>query len=328
MKVQVASDLHIEFLEPGTGTSGTGTGTTAVFDGLLTPTAPYLLLAGDIGVPTTAAGRAWLGLFLAHVAARFRHVFYVAGNHEFYNTGRTGDGATYNEVMEALRALCGVHANVTFLDRAGGPAHILADGSVVHGAVARAAAPPAAMVGAVRVIGCTLWSHVPVYAEGAVMSYLNDYRLIVPPMGAVEHTGKLGVHEWLSSEHEADLGYVRSQVVASMAAREPACIVMTHHAPTFHGASHPRYATPLERPTNTAFATSLEYMFATFMAADTSNVALWVYGHTHYNRDDVLYGTRVVANQRGYEHDAHEMEADRPYVAAHAIDVALPPRAP
>eukprot|EP01105_Mastigella_eilhardi_P008378 TRINITY_DN2035_c0_g1_i1.p1 TRINITY_DN2035_c0_g1~~TRINITY_DN2035_c0_g1_i1.p1 ORF type:complete len:286 (+),score=59.87 TRINITY_DN2035_c0_g1_i1:121-858(+) len=101
--------------------------------------AANLALCGDIGNPFTAAYEE----FVAVQAARFLHVFIVAGNHEFYES-------EYGAARERVRQVCARHANVAFLD---GIQSAICDG------------------GTVRVIGCTLWAH------DSVASF-NDYRVV------------------------------------------------------------------------------------------------------------------------------------------------------
>lgn len=105
-----------------------------------------LLLAGDVGRVTD-------GSFLrgvADAAARYRHVYAVLGNHEFYNSS----GRAMDEVAAAAAAQAATLPNVTLLQRG---AATTADG--------------------VRLLGCTLWSDTRGAAD-AVEAAMADYRLI------------------------------------------------------------------------------------------------------------------------------------------------------
>lgn len=47
------------------------------------------------------------------------------------------------------------------------------------------------------------------------------------------------------------------------------------------------------------------YLSAAFVSSlddfiKSSNINLWIHGHTHHNVDYVLGNTRIIANQRGY----------------------------
>lgn len=70
MKIQIVSDLHLEFNRPG-----------ELFD--LPVTGDVLILAGDIGV----AYKPSYFFMLEEWADRYTAVIYVAGNHEYYKSG-------------------------------------------------------------------------------------------------------------------------------------------------------------------------------------------------------------------------------------------------
>jgi predicted phosphodiesterase len=100
MKLQVASDLHLEFSDiriPNVG-------------------ADVLILAGDILViekllrPNSEQGQKFRD-FLGNVSENFTHVIYVAGNHEFYGGGHFYEG------VDKLRIYCKDNFdNVYFLE--------------------------------------------------------------------------------------------------------------------------------------------------------------------------------------------------------------------
>ena len=71
-KFQYISDIH---LETHHNTSKN------IFEKILKPSAPYLVLCGDIGYP----GAELYKPFLEYCSKNFERVFYIAGNHEFYN---------------------------------------------------------------------------------------------------------------------------------------------------------------------------------------------------------------------------------------------------
>lgn len=524
VSLQVASDLHTEFLDDVL--DNTTGGPAAVIGSLLKPSAPFCVLAGDNGSVIGPDLPRFFTL-LSRASASFQHVFVIAGNHEFYNSfreplldddfdWRAPSTLHAGQVISRLRTLCRSFANVTYLDRHGGPRWLTADGRVLE--APDPSLPPSSHA---RLVGCPLWSHVPPHARKSVTKYLNDFRIILHPppdwnmaagatssmppaattavgggagagsrspvagapspsvavMAEDDAEGKEGrdgsggeagdeaggapnpassafraldfgspakagegaaagdgasgasgsggiigpspgfgspmpglatrttplaaagparpallplppaleaalqaadllgapagysrlssdvererrrtqksrfpnpaavesrrtaVADFLDGEHAADLAYIVRQAEASTDRGEGACIMVTHHAPTFHGTSSPRFRTPLHNPTNHGFGSELTYLFARFGCDDThaakdtaaaaagaggsgaasgaagararggagaglspcnSNIRLWIYGHTHFNCDQTLYGTRVVSNQRGY----------------------------
>lgn len=100
MKIQIASDLHLEFSDINIKNENG---------------ADVLILSGDIMIaekvlkPESALGIRFRD-FLKRVSFQFPHVVYVAGNHELY-------GGYWTKSLEQLRLACAVHDNVYFLER-------------------------------------------------------------------------------------------------------------------------------------------------------------------------------------------------------------------
>jgi len=89
--------------------------------------APYLVLLGDIGYPST-----WIYKhFLLMQAERYQKVIVLTGNHEYYSTPRWK--THFEEVEFEIRSLCAEHPNLIFLNQDS----ILLDG--------------------LRILGTTLW---------------------------------------------------------------------------------------------------------------------------------------------------------------------------
>ncbi len=101
MRIQVVSDLHLEFSDINIQN---------------TQNADVLILGGDIMIaskvhkPNSEYGIRFRD-FLKRVSFQFPHVVYVMGNHEFYNDGRFFDS------VDDMRAACGVHENIYLLER-------------------------------------------------------------------------------------------------------------------------------------------------------------------------------------------------------------------
>lgn len=113
--------------------------------------APVLALLGDIGYPADPKYEK----FLAEQSQRFEVVLVLMGNHEYYKSSIEAVAAKVAELEKKL-------PKVRFMQMTS---------MVLYG---------------VRVLGTTLWSHVPPTAEAHVARYLNDYRYIhigpaVPP---------------------------------------------------------------------------------------------------------------------------------------------------
>lgn len=95
MKIQVLSDLHLEFLSPSQ---------VRRLVEKIVPVGDVLVLAGDIGDGTAPHYEE----FLKEMANRFDKVFVVAGNHEYY-------GNEMETTQQKMGSVCGGLGNVSFL---------------------------------------------------------------------------------------------------------------------------------------------------------------------------------------------------------------------
>jgi hypothetical protein len=222
--------------------------------------APCIALLGDTGV----AGTKMYAAFIRSLSEKFETVLILAGNHEFY-------GGEYEERKYDIRRLepqADSLPNVRFLDC------------------------ESVNLGGVKVLGCTLWSHVPLPAREVVRNTLNDYRVIeMLDIGAEEPRPLLVTDT--NAMHRREATFLWKEIATAKEAGQMV-LVLTHHSPLIRGTSHPEYE---GLPTNHGFSTDLSELMG-------SPVAAWVYGHTHFNPSElVVNGTRVLANQKGYNEE-------------------------
>ncbi|KAM4054326.1 calcineurin-like phosphoesterase [Hirsutella rhossiliensis] len=136
-RLQILSDLHLEVGQQYS---------TFAFPA----TAPFLLLAGDIG--RLVDYNRYL-CFLQALASRYQKVFLVLGNHEFY-------GMDYESGLVAAHRLSeepSLANTLVLLDKA------------------RWDDPNSNLT----ILGCTLWSAIPDEACGLVESKVNDFKKII-----------------------------------------------------------------------------------------------------------------------------------------------------
>lgn len=231
------------------------------FDAALVPAAPVLALVGDICSLTRERDIAMYGQFLRWCAARWELVLVCTGNHEYYNHGGK---VTMDQADATLSKLCAT----------AGPNVVFMQGTGID-------------VNGVRVLGATLWSDLPT-AEitAAVEGHLNDYRLVYM-------RGRDGRPERLTGAASSELHRQTVAWLTREIEHAPGkTVVLTHHAPTFEDTSAPQY---VGLPTTHGFASDLTRLFR-------PQLRLWAFGHTHFNTDrHHPSGTRVVANQKGYD---------------------------
>lgn len=207
-RIQLLSDLHLEVGDQYAAYAG------------FPQTAPYLLLAGDVG--RLADRDAYAG-FLAAQARRYERVFLVLGNHEFWGM-RHADG------LDAARGLCAeprlngrvelLHRRRWDFDDGGGGGE------------------------GVSILGCTLWSRIPEESFAVVRSKVKDFARI-EGWTPEEHV----------RQHEEDRAWLKSELEKMNGERERRrVLVATHHAPCVRGTSRPQHA---ENPWTAAFASEV-----------------------------------------------------------------------
>lgn len=98
VRIQVASDLHIEFKSADVET-------------VIIPQAPTLALLGDIGNACTKDLRD----FLLLQSDRFERVIFVPGNHEYYNVGRAQ--ILVDEQRRWMQSVCSERDNLYFMEK-------------------------------------------------------------------------------------------------------------------------------------------------------------------------------------------------------------------
>lgn len=276
MKISICSDVHLEF---------------GYLDLRNKDNADVLILSGDIMVAcdlSTPDSNEVVSLskkhqeyikFMEQVCSEFKHVIYVAGNHEHYH----GD---FSETIPKLRNAFGHLVNL----------HILEKESV--------------NINDVMFIGGTLWTDMnkeDPMTLAHIRGVMNDFRIIDDVKKEVHYrdqdgnsrtrTGKFSPIESVN-EHKQMLSYIKS-ILDENATRK--CVVVGHHAPS-KMSTHPRYAT--EVIMNGAYSSDLSDFIL-----DHPQVKLWTHGHTHETFDYNIGSTRIVCNPRGYIN--YEDRADR-----------------
>jgi predicted phosphodiesterase len=93
--IQITSDLHLEYHQHPVNIST-----------FLTPKSPNLAILGDLGYPTLPNFKD----FLKQVSKSYDHVFYVSGNHEYYND------KPMDEVKLMIHDVVSEFNNIYFLD--------------------------------------------------------------------------------------------------------------------------------------------------------------------------------------------------------------------
>ncbi|CAF1024170.1 unnamed protein product [Rotaria magnacalcarata] len=247
IQTMLMSDLHLEFGN--------------VIPPEFSAVAPVLILAGDIERPDVPS----LQTFLLTLCQRFEHIFFVTGNHCFYQ-------GEYEGRLQQLPELDKLNSRIHFL----------------HNKSYR-------LRNSVRILGTTLWTYVPRESASKIGRCLNDYSLISIRVekkdGKSTRKRRITVedtNEW----HAQQLAWLREKMEKARNNGEHV-VIITHHAPCRH---HTCSIEDEESGLMDAFVNDHD-------TDCVDPVRLWVYGHTHRSTDLTVSSTRIVSNQRGYVHE-------------------------
>jgi len=264
MKIQLASDLHLEFADVNIK-NDTG--------------ADVLILSGDILVaddlrnqpanltwadlPTEGHGRAKRTVryrdFLQRVSSQFPHVIYVMGNHEHYH-GHFDQSVNYiRETIDYLN----IH-NIHVLDR------------------------DIKKIDDVTFVGGTLWTDCNKFdplTQYHLEHCMTDFRVIrIKNEGFRKFLPKRIIEEFVKTRD-----YIRL-VVDEL--KEEKVVVCTHHAPS-PLSIHEKYKN--EHLMNGGYSSDLSEFIM-----DRPQIKVWTHGHMHDCFDYQVGDTRVVCNPHGY----------------------------
>lgn len=264
MKISVVSDLHLEF--SGVELKNTQNADVLVLSGDIT-VAQYLhdypfgtTLTEASGQNAQVARRT--REFFDNVTKEFKHVVYVAGNHEFYN------GKWY-AALDYLRAECANYPRLHFLE-----------GETIE-------------IDGVVFIGSTLWTNLnggcPMTTH-AVQDLMNDYRVI--RNDRLEYR-RLRPFETMRRHYDA-VDYIKCVIQNIRESDKPdrKVVVVGHHLPSSKS-TNPQYAA--QYLMNGAYFSELSEMIL-----DHPEISLWTCGHTHHPHWYYIGDTLVACNPRGY----------------------------
>jgi predicted phosphodiesterase len=178
MSFQIVSDIHLERTSFNS------------LDQILLPCADNLILAGDIGNPLHPN----LNVFLDQVSKTFKKIFYIPGNHEFYNT----QGYSMTQMINMIRTMASPYPNIIILDNS------------------------TCCCNNIRIIGSTMWSHCPDY----IQNYMNDYRYIYTKPNCLMTTQEVNLM------FRESVIFIQHELLKAKKNKEIP-LVITHHLPSF-----------------------------------------------------------------------------------------------
>lgn len=129
-----------------------------------------------------------------------------------------------------------------------------------------------------RVVGTTLWSEVKEDQKMDVSCFISDHRLI-DSWGVASNNAR----------HLLNVHFLQTEISRAMH-EGVRLVVMTHHAPLTSGVCRLQQ---VGNAVSSAFQTDLSDLMG-------PPIAVWCFGHTHFCSSQLVKGTHVVSNQRGY----------------------------
>lgn len=257
--IQVISDIHLELHNTIPK---------------ITPLAKYLCLAGDIGTLSNKYDTK-VEKFLTYCSANWEKIFYVLGNHEFYQPAEFACKKTSLEDLEIkYKSICAKFSNV----------HLLSDSSQD-------------ILPEIKIYGTTLWTgdYGYPYEESDILS---DYQMI-----ATKTNNEFDTNILLNSTYIDILSKKQLNLLTEyLKNNKTKSIIMTHFPPIREGSSNPKYLSQPEYMTNYFSWNNI------YNKLPMTNVVGWISGHTHWSYDININKTRFVSNQIGYSNECIKSE--------------------
>ena len=280
IKVQIMSDLHLEFMARGAGISGFVPGTGNGGRHLLTSNiysdtdAEMLILAGDIQIG--CMDEAYTSWFV-QVLENYKHVLYIPGNHEFYKNNFYA--MTYGFGLENMVQTINERArNLGYQGRL----YYMHNKAMVFDDVV--------------FMGSTLWTSYnnrnPI-AMAIARDSMNDYKRIKI---VKDDVWKRFTPEYVYGEFKLNYDFLDNKLNIEGYRKK---FVITHHSPTFASIAE-KFKT----------AGDINYAYASELPELMERADYWVHGHIHQVIDTEVYGCRLICNPYGYASEGEQTGFD------------------
>ena len=266
LKVQVVSDLHLEFRGYN-------------FQKIIKPSAPVLFLVGDICACGTYDDYEIYKKFMTFLSPKFKYIFHVPGNHEYYTVGNKNIelSDTVPGIDSKLKKFCNTFKNVFYLNN--NTVRLNIDNQTYV------------------IIGSTLWSHVLQKNRKEMGSLMNDYTHIYMPnvsntqkpdqikdIENQKHLVRKYTIDDMTNIHEKSVRYIKKEM--KKVKPNEIAILLTHHKPVRD--------VDISDIVSQAYETDLKDIII------KRPFKLACFGHTHIKYDKIINNVRIVSNPKGY----------------------------
>jgi len=265
MKLQIVSDLHLEFWG------------NRKFYNFLKPSADILCILGDLCC-VDPVGCKMISTFFKEVSPKFKLIIWVPGNHEYYRDKQC-PSCTVPEINKTASAITRKFKNVKFLNCK--TIDYLHQGTLY------------------RFMGCPLWTHIPDSKSKVIEKNMRDYCKIYTSWSKKNGKAKRLNYRYVNDWHAKCLRFIKSELSKTSRLKKSAAgkkkfkviknIVLTHHKP-FIG----RRNTPVQ----------MAYESDQRALLNSGLIHLWGYGHTHEKFHRKIGKTILYSLPKGYKGQA------------------------
>jgi hypothetical protein len=239
-------------------------------------TAPYLILAGDIGLIVKHFDN--LGTWFENRCSEYKKVFYVLGNKEFPNRENLDHEAVILKI-KSLEKETRMRGRLVFLNR---NRYDLRDNGTI-----------------ISILGCSLWTKIREDHKADVQYRRGNPLEQVPGNSVAKHNRRFEMDfQWLTDEVK--------KIRAEKMGRERKILIITHHTPFLRGGS--RNTNNPKKGMSDLYSMYNNDILGGCGIEGLGVGDMWVYGHTHYTNDLFIDNLRVYSNQRGSRYPPKHIE--------------------
>lgn len=242
-KFQLISDIHLEF-------------------GSLKKIIKYannLILAGDIGYPEHKLFKE----FLQNVSNTFDKVFYITGNHEYYQNWKIGKNIKINNIEETNQIIKNITDKLTNVYFLNNDFYDLDNN--------------------VRIIGSTLWTNILPNSKN-----INDkYQIYINEKTLIND-------DYIIDLHKRNVIFIKNQLEIAKE-KNKKLVIITHHLPSYQLILD-CYKNDLYLDYISHFASDLDYLL-------DNRIIAWCAGHSHGQCQKIINDTPCYINAYGYPNE-------------------------
>lgn len=262
MKIQVISDVHLEFYE------------NPKICNFIKSITPVLCIVGDLCCcdPT---GFKKIKQFFDKITSMFELIIWVPGNHEYYRNSCSDKRGSVQGIDMQNSKFCSTYKNIKYL-RNGRVEYLY--GKTLY-----------------RFIGSTLWTCIPLQKAKEVENYMSDYAMIYVWSNKTKKCRKITCKD-VNSWYKRNIAYIKKEIDNSKKLKNQKnkkynnikTIILTHHKPFY------------DKRIINRDVSSLAYESDQTNIMNSKHVDAWLYGHTHKHFRGKIGGCIVASNPRGY----------------------------